>query len=304
MRSLVIGYGSIGSRHTRILKELGYRVAVVSTREIDYELRYNNLEEAICFEKPKYIIVANQTSQHLSTLYELIKLNYKGTILVEKPLFGYSLEMPEHNFKKGFVAYNLRFHPIIQRIYELIKEEKIISVQAYVGQYLPLWRPQTDYRSSYSAKKDLGGGVLRDLSHELDYLNWLLGGWQKLSALGGHFSHLDIDSEDVSSVMMVTNKCPIVTLQMNYLDRVSRREILINTDRNTIKADLVNGVLWLDGQIEEYKIDRDYTYRCQHESILQSKFENICTFEEGLEIVKMIEAIEVSIKDRVWIDKC
>lgn len=301
MNALVIGYGSIGARHARLLQELGCRVAVVSSRAVDFPLVYRKLAEAILMENPNYVVVANTTNQHHTTLQELIGLGYSGTVLVEKPLFDKLQPFHASALKRIFVAYNLRFHPIIQRLKALLAEEEILSVQAYVGQYLPTWRPASDYRSSYSASAEQGGGALRDLSHELDYLTWILGGWTRVSALGGHYSPLEITSDDIFALMLTTPACPIVTVQLNYLDRLTRRTILVNTSNHTFEADLVKGTITTDRDIETVTAGRDDTYRGMHQAILAGNHNTLCSFDEGLSTLKLIEAAEASSKHGEWI---
>lgn len=301
MRAVVIGYGSIGARHTRILNELGCKVSVVSHREIKYPIRYKNVSDALQKDHPDYIVIANKTTDHYDTLKELADLDFSGIVLVEKPLFAEKAAIPANNFKEVFVAYNLRFHPIIQKLYKLLNDEKIISLQAYVGQYLPNWRPQIDYTLNYSASRSQGGGVLLDLSHELDYLNWIAGDWESLTALGGHYSSLEIDSDDVFALLIQTAKSPVICVQMNYLDRQTRREIIINTDKNTYKADLVNGLFDINGEQEKFQIERDYTYKMQHLAIINSNYEDLCRINSGLTVMEIIEAAEKSVSQKVWV---
>jgi predicted dehydrogenase len=303
MRALVIGYGSIGARHARVLGEIGCEVAVVSRREVDHPHRYRGLSEALADWQPSYVVVANKTSEHHQTLTELVEQGFTGTVLVEKPLFDNVHEMPAHSFAGLYVAYNLRFHPLLQMLYERLQGQRILSVQAYVGQYLPTWRPGTDYRESYSSRRAEGGGVLRDLSHELDYLNWMFGGWQSLTALGGHYSHLEIDSDDVFSVMMVTARCPVVNVQLNYVDRNTRREIVVNTDEFTVKADLIQGTIKVGDEEVNVQPERDITYRAQHQAILTGDVRSLCSLEQGLDVMAMIEAAEKSEQQKVWITK-
>ena len=303
MKALVVGYGSIGSRHARILDELGCHTAVVSSRRIKIETRYTSINEAVRQMDPEYVVIASETSRHLDDLDALISNGFRGSVLVEKPLFHNLLEVLPQLSGPVYVAYNLRFHPILQRLRELLQNETIISVQAYVGQYLPLWRPDRDYRTVYSANKHAGGGVLRDLSHELDLLNWLLGGWQKLAALGGHFSGLEIDSEDILSILMTTERCPIVTIHMNYLDRIGRRQIIVNTEERTFEADFVAGHLLINGEREEFAVGRDHSYREMHTALLESRHQHVCTFAEGLDVVRMIAAAEQAVEEERWIVK-
>lgn len=297
---LVVGYGSIGSRHARLLIQSGYKVVVVSSQHVDFLNFYPSLEAAFLSVDPSYVIIANPTSYHHGTLTTLAKLNYQGIVLIEKPIFDCYKPIPENNFCSLLVAYNLRFHPIIQRIKKLLFNQKILSVQAYAGQFLPDWRPGSDYRSSYSASAKQGGGVIRDLSHELDYLIWILGGWISVSAIGGHFSNLEIDSDDIYSLMLTTPLCPVVNLQLNYLDRKTRRFLIINTVDHTIEADLVNGTLMLDKKIEFFSVDRDYTYAEMHRCILSKKTNDVCSYESGLDVLNLIESAELASLQNKW----
>ena len=298
---VVVGYGSIGARHARILQELGHDVTIVSRRELDVPARCASLEDALQ-GGPKYVVVANPTAEHHATLLTLDQTNFAGQILVEKPLFAepHAVELRNH---RVFVAYNLRFHAVLQRLKVLLEGQRILSAQIYVGQYLPQWRPQIDYRTSYSASASQGGGVLRDLSHELDYITWLFGGWNRVAALGGHFSELDIDSDDVFSALLETPACPVVNLQMNYLDRIGRRTIVINTDHCTIEADLVKGLIAMNDQRETVVCGRDDSYRDMHAALLNGCYETLCTFQQGLEVVNLIAAIEQAAESRQWVTR-
>jgi predicted dehydrogenase len=297
---VVIGYGSIGQRHTRILNELGHQVAVVSRRDVDYPIVYHQLETALLNEKPDYIVVANETSQHENTLKEIKRIGYDQKILVEKPLFLHNTATPI-NLSSLYVGYNLRFHPLIQELYKRLEGTQILSVQAYVGQYLPSWRPGTDYSKAYSAFAEKGGGVLRDLSHELDYLQFLFGEWKEMTAFGGKFSDLNIYSDDHFSLLYRTKIVPLVTIQMNYLDFIIQRFVIINTNEKTYKADFINNTLQINEEIIQFKVERDDTYIGQHRAILHDKKEFLCTYKDGLNIVKMIEMAEQSSKRKVWV---
>lgn len=301
MNCLVIGYGSIGARHARLLSELGCRTTVVSRRPQETPDVYPDLHSALIAENPGYVVIANRTIEHQQTLADLHSLNYQGTVLVEKPLFHKDEEVATEHFRQVFVAYNLRFHPLLQRLRDCLSEERVISVQAYVGQYLPFWRPERDYRTVYSASKTEGGGALRDLSHELDLLNWLLDGCQSLTALGGHLSSLEISSDDVFSILMKTGRCPIAELQMNYLDRLGRRRILVNTEDHSFEADLFAGTLMIDGERETFEVERDRSYRELHRAILEGRTENICTFAEGRAVLRMISAAEQAAMEGIWV---
>jgi predicted dehydrogenase len=303
VRALVIGYGSIGSRHARLLTELGCETAIFSHRQIDFPIVYADLASALSRHRPEYVVVANPTNRHHATLIELATIGFGGRVLVEKPLFEHVRPIPANGFASLSVAYNLRFHPIVQRLRELVANETVLSVQAYVGQYLPDWRPGTDYRQSYSASAAQGGGALRDLSHEFDYLGWLFGNWLAVTALGGHVSSLEINSDDLFVLLMQTDRCPAVSVQVSYLDRGARRRIIVNTERRTIEADLVGGTITVDRDVESFNTERDHTYREMHRALLAGNFDALCPIHDGLATLQLINAAEQANRQKEWITR-
>ncbi|MGF7056647.1 Gfo/Idh/MocA family protein [Brassicibacter mesophilus] len=303
MNCIIIGYGSIGQRHARILEQLDCRVAVVSQRNIDFPLSYSSLYSALIHEKADYIVVANETNEHYHSLTELTGYGFNGIVLIEKPLFHIVQKIPDNSFKQGYVGYNLRFHPIIQKISELIQKEQTLYAQIYTGQYLPDWRPNRDYRMNYSARRADGGGVLLDLSHELDYVRLFFKDWNNIAAIGGKYSSLQIDSDDMYSIMLTMEKCPMVQIHLNYLDRISRREITVITENYAIKADLAKQTLQINDELIKYDINRDYTYYMQHKAIINGRSNYLCTLVEGLKVLEMIDAAEQSVKERKWVYK-
>ncbi|MBT8574527.1 Gfo/Idh/MocA family oxidoreductase [Polynucleobacter paneuropaeus] len=303
MRALVIGYGSIGARHARILAELGCNTAVLSSRSINFPLFFSSLDRAIDVHQPDYVVVASQTSSHYSDITRLIDVGFTGSVLVEKPLFKTHQELPKNNFKTFNVAYNLRFHPVIQKVRSILEGQKIISVNAYVGQYLPDWRPGTDYSKGYSAFSSMGGGVLRDLSHELDFISWLAGDWSRLTASGGHFSDLNIDSDDAYGLLWSAEKCPLICVQLSYLDRNPTRKFIVNTDKITIESDLNLGTIKTGDLNLSLPSDRDYTYRKMHEAVINGQYHLLCTSVEAYEIMALIKAAEISNQQKIWVSR-
>jgi predicted dehydrogenase len=303
MNCIVVGYGSIGKRHVNVLNKLNCRVAVVSRREIQYPLTYNSLSTALKNEKPDYVIVANETARHYDTLKELSDNFFNGTVMVEKPLFEKKQKIPYNNFKNAYVGYNLRFNPIIKKIYRIIRDEKVLFAKVYTGQYLPYWRIDRDYTSTYSAKKNEGGGVLLDLSHELDYFTWLFGNWSKLTAIGGKYSNLKIDCEDIFCITMSTEKSSIVQINLNYLDKIGRREITVITDKKTILADLVGQKIQINEKVIKYNTNRDYTYYMQHKAVLKGETNYLCSFEDGMNILDMVFCAKEALKRKEWIKR-
>jgi predicted dehydrogenase len=304
LRALVIGYGSIAQRHARVLIEIGCHVAVMSRRSVEFEPSYSELSQALSEWQPGYVVVANRTNEHCQAIEALAQYGFRDCVLVEKPLFDQPAEMPKHNFSHVAVGYNLRCHPLLRRLKSFLDDAgNMLTAHVYVGSYLPYWQPNTDYRKSYSAKRKEGGGVLRDLSHELDYVLWLFGHWQKLTAYGGHLSRLEIDSEDAFCLIMETECCPLVSIHMNYLDRVPRREIIVNTERHTCWVDLIKSKITLDGVEESVTVTRDDTYRVEHKAMLEGNIEGLCTVDEAMETLVTIETAKQTALSRIWVER-
>jgi predicted dehydrogenase len=303
MNCLIIGYGSIGARHADILEEMRHSVHVVSKRDIKDFPCYKSIKEALKSKDFDYVIISNETYNHYNSFIELDELGYSGKLLVEKPIFLDSLSLPQAGFEKVFVGYNLRFHPVVEKLHDFLNGREICSIQVYVGQYLPDWKPGTDYTKCYSAFREQGGGVLRDLSHELDYINWVAGGWKRVAAIGGKFSDLRIESDDVFVLLLEMENCPVASIQMNYLDRKARREIIVNLKDHSIKADLIRNIFEIDGKVSEFKVERNLTYTIQHNAILNGDYSTACTLKQGMDVLNLIYAAESASKQQKWNNK-
>src|SRR5919202_203120 len=189
MKCLVVGLGSIGRRHARNWAALGLGEVLVCREHgkehpeplgVDAQT-FGDLDTALA-ARPDVVLVTNPTSRHIATARRAIQAG--AHVLVEKPL-GASLDgvddllrLAEAKTRVVAVGYNLRFHPGLARLRELLHTGAIgrpLFARAEVGEYLPAWHPWEDYRQSYAARRDLGGGAVLTLSHELDAICWLLG---------------------------------------------------------------------------------------------------------------------------------
>ena len=296
----VVGAGSIGQRHQRLLQELGHEVVVVS--KSSKSAKYKSLTDALAQENFEYVVLASPTSQHFADLRVLIEKNFVGSVLVEKPIFDRSEKLKPNRFKFLAVGYNLRFHPAIIWLQETLPQlGAVSSVNFYVGQYLPTWRPDSDYRTSSSAKTDSGGGVLRDLSHELDLVQYIFGDWKKITAIGGKFSDLEIETDDTFSILLQTDRCSAVSVQMNYSDRLRQRLITVNGNNGTIQIDLVSNSATFNNSQKSFDVHPDSTYISQHNAVIHNQDLSICSLADALKVVATIEAVEKSAKKSKWI---
>lgn len=301
-RALVVGYGSIGARHARILAEMGSRVACV-TRNFDCPYpAFPTLEAGLAHHAPSHVVVANATADHELTLRTLAEMGWDGPILAEKPLFMRAVNPIDFSALKLVTAFNLRFHPLVQQLLERCAGHRLFSAEFHVGQYLPTWRPDQDYRTGYSASRDRGGGVLRDLSHEIDLAQLFCGPFMQIAALGGHFSDLEIDADDVFHLLARAERCPVVSVQMNYLDRVPRRTLCLNGDGFTAVLDFPNGLLDVNGVTVAAKPERDHTYRGQMRAFLDGDFARLCSLREALQVDRVVGAAEAAVRNACWID--
>ena len=302
----VIGAGSIGSRHARLLRELHHEVVVVSSYVNNQPdvISYKSISDALKHDQFEYVVVASRTSQHKSDLKELCKAKFTGKVLIEKPLFASNEKIAKNKFGFAGVGYNLRFHPAITWLRDTLPQLGYVSSASfYIGQYLPTWRKNVRYQNSSSATIANGGGVLRDLSHELDLVQYLFGDWSHLTSTGGKFSNLEIETDDTFSILMQTRTCQAISIQLNYVDRIKQRMITINGDKGTIRIDLLSGLAQFNDTTQVFNADLDNTYLAEHRAMIAHDPKTICSIAEGLTVVKTIEAIEVAASKRKWIKR-
>lgn len=302
-RALIVGAGSIGLRHAEVLSSLASEVALVSSRADLVQQTYPSIADAITEFKPDYVVISNPTSLHSEALQDLSAAGFSGRVLVEKPAnIDSSLLLPGP-FSSVHVAYNLRFHPVMTALSNELHGKKIYSVQAYAGQDLNTWRPGRAVEEQYSAHAVRGGGVLRDLSHELDYLQWLFGDAKEVVALGGRLGDITVDSDDTWSVLFTTEEAEQVALSINYFDIPGSRSIRVITDKSTLFADFVEGSLSINGETQhQFSVERNDTYLAMHTDILgQGKI--AAGIDSALNNDQLILDIERSATEKIWVKR-
>lgn len=280
---LVIGAGSIGERHIGILQSLGYQNIHVYRQRM-LPLRTIQPDSVHCFSdfhaidviKPYAAVICTPTAQHLAQAGECVTRGIH--VLVEKPLAatfeGLKTLKETANQTKSLVqvAYMLRYHPLMQQLKALISENRfgnLLSFSTYWGEYLPNWHPWEDYRNSYAAKRELGGGVALTLSHDLDIVSWLVGElpirWQRSY---NYRSELEVDVESGASFLLDYANGITGVVQLNYYQKIPKRTYELVFDnafvtfdyfQNTIIIQTVNGT----ETIKEPRFERNEMFRRQ-----------------------------------------
>ncbi len=300
-KCLVEGYGFMGEIHARLLREMGCEVACVSRRrDVPFPV-FQSTEQAVRDFRPDIYIIASPTAAHIPCLQRLEQLGYANPVLVEKPLASHPGECNIQPSFPVFVAYNMRFAPVIVRLQEVLDGEAVVSARLSVGGYLPGWRPGRDYRGIYSTRRDMGGGVLRDLSHELDLARLLLGDVCRLTALVGKLGDLEMDCEDTVDMLMTTKKCRSVTIHLDCLDRNVHRFIALQTATRTIHVNLLRGTLTVNGATEECTGKIHASYQCQLKKLLTGDHDGLCAWHDALAVMEMIALAEASSLRSTWV---
>ncbi len=338
MKFLIAGLGSIGRRHFRNLIALGEKDIVLlrshrATLSDDELAGYpveTDLHDALKKHKPDAVIVANPTSMHLDVAIPAAEVGC--AILLEKPISD-SLERVEElqntaqkSGSRILVGFQFRYHPTLNKARELIQSNalgKILTVHAHWGEYLPQWHPWEDYRQSYAARADLGGGVIVTLTHPLDYLRFLLGDVESLWSFNGHLSPLEINVEDITEIGLKFKSGAVGGAHMNYVQRppVHRLEI-VGTD-GTLRWDNADGILhhycmpapfgsFSDNPpapvIESFSppegFERNQLFAAQTRHFIETargEKEPICTLDDGIQALRLALAARQSSRDERFI---
>jgi predicted dehydrogenase len=316
-RVLIVGTGSMGRRHLhlarRFLPDSEIKILARSTgNEISAfaDGEYTSIDKALEFS-PDLAVIASPATTHLDSAIPLAKLG--AHLLIEKPIAASPnrvnelIEAVRKNSKIMLVGYNLRFSPSLIQFRKLIQSGligKIYFIRAEVGQYLPSWRPDADYRDSVSAKKELGGGVLLELSHELDYLRWIFGDIVSVYASLSQQSSLEIDVEDTAEMILNfesrdNGPSIVCSLHLDFVRQDSMRICTVTGEKGTLRWNA------LEGRIDHFesdtlewktviqdKLERDATYVTQWQHLLECIATGHAPSvggEDGLATIKVVE---------------
>lgn len=312
MKFLIAGFGSIGRRHFRNLITIGehdilfYRTHH-STLDVDELAGFTvetDLKKALSHH-PQAVIVANPTALHLEVAIPAAEMGCH--IFMEKPI-SHSLEGIERlaqALKNGggqfLTGFQFRFHPGLQAIRELLNRQvigRVVSAHVHWGEYLPGWHPWEDYRQGYSARADLGGGVVLTLCHPLDYLRWLIGEIDQVSAMTARLSDLELSVEDTAQIGLRFHNGVIGCVYLDYIQNPPRHYLEIIGSHGEIHWDNANGKVRVYRRMDTTwqtihpprKFERNdlFLKQMQHfRNIVHGKAEPACTFEDGVRALQV-----------------
>ncbi|MBI9049629.1 MAG: Gfo/Idh/MocA family oxidoreductase [Anaerolineaceae bacterium] len=265
MKICIAGFGSIGRRHLRNLLAIGEKdIVLFRTHQGTLpEDEISNIPvetdfQKVLDQKPDALFVANPTALHMQVAIPAAKQGCH--IFMEKPI-SHELEqvkeliaVSEASGAKTFVGFQFRFHPGLDMISNLLKENAIGQVVNFTcrwGEYLPAWHPWEDYRKSYTARKDLGGGVVNTLSHPLDYLAWLFGKVDAVQAYIQHISPLELEVEDTADAILQYENGLSGTAHLDYLQRPPQHTLEIVGMEGTMRWNNA------DGHVQLYQVSKE-----------------------------------------------
>lgn len=254
MRALIVGLGSIGRRHLRNLRAIETNTSICVWHSYRKEKERSDIsayidqevfsEEEALGLSADVAFITGPASQHVSTAMALAERG--AHLFIEKPL-SCNLEHVDELIRLChqrslvlMVGYNFRFCESLQAVKRELSRGRIgqpVALRAHVGQYLPDWRPGTDYRASVSASADLGGGAVLELSHEIDYLTWLGGLVKGVTAQMGHLSDLEMDAEDTAEIILSFTTGALGSIHLNMVQRPASRNCTVIGTQGTLAWD-------------------------------------------------------------------
>lgn len=298
-----IGVGSIAKRHIRnlrvICEEKQIKLSIDAFRRAHEPME--GVDKIYCNrdKMPKdydIIFITNPTDQHLETL-KLFHEHGKN-FFIEKPIVSWSQidEARLLELKKGsvyYVACPLRYSAVIQWLKKNVNPDDVISVRSISSSYLPDWRPGQDYRKTYSAQKEKGGGVSIDLIHEWDYLIYLFGWPENIKTFIGKKSNLEIDSDDYA-IYIAEYANMIAELHLDYFGRKTIREIELFTREDTILGDIANNKITFlrENEVIDFREKRDDYQRRELLYLLDKISYGVVTENEYLQGIRVLDVTQ------------
>ena len=314
-RILICGLGSIGRKHLRILHcnfpeiELsvlrsGHGAECPEMSLITHQ--FSDMDVAISW-KPDAAVISTPAPFHQQQALSLVR--QKVPVLIEKPLGigGESRQGWDELLKLSqtvpvVIGYVLRHDPCAEYIKDILDNRilgKVLEADFYCGSWLPDWRPGSDYRSSVSSQRLLGGGALLELSHEIDLAFWLLKDFEITSASLVQSGLLDLDVEDQVLLTGSGYTGFLITIRLNMCTKPSRRCVVIRCEKGEVAWDLLSGRVNLfigDQEMQSFisPLQPDDRFRLQAERFfkcIEDDSAPYCSLNDGLKILGLINKV-------------
>jgi predicted dehydrogenase len=324
VRILIAGLGSIGRRHLCNLQALGVKAIVLlrsghstlpDTHLAGLPTEYD-LHEALRRHHPTAVVVSNPTALHLDIAIPAAEAGCH--LLLEKPISHSMRRVADlsqivHERKvKLLVGFQFRFHPSLQLVKQLLDSGafgRVTYVQVHWGEYLPDWHPWEDYRQSYAARRDFGGGVVLTLCHPFDYLRWLIGEVVSVSAMTDQLGGLDIEVEDTVNVNLRFACGALGTVHLDYVQRPPTHWWQITGQKGLIRWDSANGTVHCyRSETEAWEVvapppgfERNTMFLEEMRHFLdciQSQREPLINLDDGIAALRIALAAEQSSRER------
>lgn len=320
MKFLIAGLGSIGRRHFHNLVSLGEKdIILYRTQQstlpddtlIDFPVEHS-LQEALAHQ-PDAVIIANPTALHLDVAIPVAEAGCH--LLIEKPI-AEKLDDRVETLRqtvvdkniKVLVGFQFRFHPVLEGIREKITSHQFgrpLNFRIHWGEYLPNWHPWEDYRQSYAARQNLGGGVVNTLCHPIDYTRWLFGEMEALSAYTDKVSGLDLDVEDLAEITIKFDSGCVGSIHLDYFQRPPAHWMEITLENGIIRWDNQSGtarILRVDGQEPELieppaGFSRNDLFVAEMKHFLNMILDDAsprCDLDDGIRSLKVTSAVHQS----------
>jgi len=322
LKFLIAGLGSIGRRHLRNLEALSQKEivllrsgkATLPEEDLTGYPQESDLKVALEKYKPDAVIVSNPTAMHLQVALPAVQAGC--AILLEKPI-SHSMDgldrlqkEAENSASKILVGFQLRFHPGLQAAKGWISNGEIgrvISAHVHFGEYLPAWHPWEDYRQSYAARADMGGGVVLTQSHALDYLPWLIGRLESVWGFTAKLSDLQVDVEDTAKVGLRFEGGALGSLHLDYNQQPPVHRFEVVGTNGSIHWDLADGIThmyrsdqmdWLTSSLPPgWERNTMFLEEMKHFlNVVSGDIQPLCTLEDGFRVQRLIQAIHDSNK--------
>jgi predicted dehydrogenase len=275
----VAGCGSIGRRHIRNLRALTVdpiHVFDLNSESMDAAVRDFSVSACTSFEdgaqRASLALICTPPNEHVPLAMSAVRAGCH--VFIEKPISDTVtgvqdlLECAAERRRIVYTGYNLRFHRGLRRVHQILKSGvmgRLLSLRAEFGQYLPDWRPNTDYRLSYTAQAALGGGIVRDASHEIDYVRWLSGEVRSVSCVADRVSSLEMDVEDTAEITLRFESGAIGQIHVDCTQRDYTRNCKLICEEGTLLWDYASGLRQYDPrtrtwQYEPFEYDANLMY--------------------------------------------